>query len=221
MSIFAPFSVPFSGPLSSLAVSFAATSANANPFLWFVTRAAATSAYITLSVTVMIGLLRSLARVSRLRNSRVLWLLDELHPYLAVLTLAFVVLHLLSLIFDPLIPFSLINLVLPFDQPYRPFAVDLGVLALYGLVIVWLSSWMKRRIAYTSWRTLHYTSFIAFVLVTFHGIFAGSDAAEPWMRLLYVSIAGVVTLLILVRLFWPEPQVANRSRVAPARRNRY
>lgn len=215
MSIFAPFSAPF----SSLTVSLAA--ASANPFLWFVTRAAATSAYITLAVTVIIGLLRSLARVSRLRNSRTLWLLDELHPYLAVLTLAFVVLHLLSLIFDPLIPFSLLNLVLPFNQPYRPFAVDLGVLALYGLVIVWLSSWMKRRIAYASWRTLHYTSFIAFVLVTFHGIFAGSDADEPWMRLLYLSIAGAVTLLILVRLFWPEPQVANRSRVAPARRNRY
>lgn len=207
-------------PFSSLAVVLAATTAN--PFLWYVTRAAATSAYIVLSITVVFGLLRSLARVSRLRNSRVLWLLDELHPYLAVITLALVVLHLLSLVFDPLIPFSVLNLLVPLDQPYRPLAVDLGVLALYGLAVVWLSSWMKRRIRYASWRALHYTSFIAFLLVTFHGIFAGSDAAEPWMRLIYLSVSGIVTLLILIRIFWPEsePQTPSPSRVAPARRGR-
>lgn len=204
--------------LSSLSITVAATTAN--PFLWYVTRAAATSAYITLSATVILGLFRSLARVSRLRNARALWLLDEIHPYLAVLTLALVVFHLLSLIFDPLIPFSVLNLLLPLDQPYRPLPVDLGVLALYGLVVVWLSSWVKRRIKYTSWRALHYTSFFAFLLVTFHGIFAGSDSAEPWMRLLYMSISAVVTLLILVRIFWPEPQQTSASRAAPARRNR-
>ena len=206
--------------LSSLSITLAATSATANPFLWYVTRAAATSAYITLSVTVIIGLFRSLARVSRLRNTRALWLLDELHPYLAVLTLALVVFHLLSLVFDPLIPFSLFNLLLPFDQPYRPLPVDLGVLALYGLVAVWLSSWVKRRIAYASWRTLHYTSFAAFVLVTIHGILAGSDSGEPWMRVLYLGVSGVVALLILARIFWPEARQANRSRVASARRGR-
>jgi methionine sulfoxide reductase heme-binding subunit len=207
-------------PLASLSLTLAATSATANPFLWYVTRAAATSAYITLSVTVIIGLFRSLARVSRLRNSRALWLLDELHPYLAVLTLALVVFHLLSLIFDPLIPFSVLNLLLPFDQPYRPLAVDLGVLALYGLAVVWLSSWARRRIADASWRALHYTSFIAFVLVTLHGIFAGSDSGEPWMLAFYLGISGVVTLLILARIFWPEARRANTSRVAPARRSR-
>ncbi len=208
-------------PLSSLTITLAATSATANPFLWYVTRAAATSAYITLAATVIIGLFRSLARVSRLRNSRVLWLLDELHPYLAVLTLALVVFHLLSLVFDPLIPFSLLNLLLPFDQPYRPLAVDLGVLALYGLAVVWLSSWLKRRITHASWRTLHYTSFIAFLLVTLHGIFAGSDSAEAWMRLLYIGVSGVVTALVLARIFWPAtPQPASRSRVASARRSR-
>lgn len=205
-------------PLSSLTLSLAATTSTANPFLWYVTRAAATAGYITLSITVILGLFRSLARVSRLRNSRVLWLLDELHPYLAVLTVGLVALHLLSLIFDPLIPFSLLNLLLPFDQPYRPLAVDLGVLAFYGLVVVWLSSWMKRRISHARWRTLHYTSFAAFLLVTLHGIFAGSDSAEPWMRAVYLSIAGAVALLTLARIFWPAPQPVNRSRVAPARR---
>jgi tetrahydromethanopterin S-methyltransferase subunit E len=67
---------------------------------------------------------------------------------------------------------------------------------------------------------LHYTSFAAFILVTLHGIFAGSDSGEPWMRALYLGVSGVVTLLILARIFWPEAPQANRSRVAPARRSR-
>ena len=212
MSLFAP--------LSSMSITLAATGVTANPLLWYVTRAAATSAYITLSVTVIIGLFRSLARVSRLRNARILWLMDETHPWLAVLTVGLVALHLISLIFDPLIPFSLLNVLLPFDQPYRPLAVDLGVLALYGLAVVWLSSWVKRRITYARWRALHYTSFAAFALVTFHGIFAGSDSAEPWMWLVYVGVSGVVGLLTLARIFWPEQQQASASRVAPARRGR-
>lgn len=203
-------------------LTLAATSATADPFLWFVTRAAATSAYITLAITVIVGLFRSLARVSRLRDSRALWLLDELHPYLAVLTAALVVIHLLSLIFDPLIPFSLLNLALPLDQPYRTLPVDLGVLALYALLVVWLSSWLKRRITHARWRALHYTSFVAFALVTLHGVFTGTDSAASWMWPLYLGASGVVALLVLARIFWPTPapQPANRSRVAASRRGR-
>jgi methionine sulfoxide reductase heme-binding subunit len=207
-------------PFSSLGVALAAVSTTANPLLWYVTRAAATSAYVTLAVTVILGLFRSLGRVSRLRDSRILWLLDELHPYLAVLTLALVVLHLLSLIFDPLIPFSLLNLLTPLDQPYRPFAVDLGVLALYGMAAVWLSSWVKRRMRYATWRALHYTSFVAFALITLHGILAGSDAGEPWLRALYLGFSGIVVALTLARIFWPTPQPVNQSQVATARRSR-
>jgi hypothetical protein len=40
------------------------------------------------------------------------------------------------------------------------------------------------------------------------------------MRLLYIGVSGVVTALVLARIFWPAPQPARRSRVASARRSR-
>ncbi len=194
-----------------------AATSTANPLLWYVTRAAAVSAYVTLSATVLLGLMRSLARVARVRNSRALWLLDEVHPYLALLTAAFVALHLLSLLFDPLIPFAPLNMLLPIAEPYRPLAVDLGVLALYALGIVWLSSWLRRFITHARWRTLHYTSFAAFALVTFHGILAGSDASQPWMRLVYLGAAASVGALVLARAFWPSASSpANLRPPSPA-----
>jgi methionine sulfoxide reductase heme-binding subunit len=183
----------------------------ANPFFWYVTRAAAVSSYIVLTIVVLLGIARTLTRVA---GSRASWILDETHQFLALLTAALVGLHLLSLFLDPLIPFSLLNFVVPVAEPYRSFAVDLGVLTLYGLVILWLSSWLRRYISHASWRMLHYTSFVVFLLVTLHGILAGSDSSQPWMLAIYLGASASVILMGLIRLLWvPEgpPITVNRS----------
>jgi len=187
--------------LARLAV-ISANATTANPFFWYVTRAAALSSYIVLTSVVLLGISRSLVRTAGARAS---WVLDEVHQFLALLTAALVGLHLLSLFLDPLIPFSLLNFLLPIGEPYRPFAVDLGVLTLYGLAIVLLSSWLRRYIKYAHWRTLHYTSFAVFFLVTMHGVLAGSDSGQPWMILVYLGASASVVLLGLFRLLWlPE-----------------
>jgi predicted ferric reductase len=185
----------------------AATSPAANPFFWYVTRAAAVSSYIVLTIVVLLGMARTLTRVA---GSRASWALDETHQFLALLTAALVGLHLLSLFLDPLIPFSLLNFVLPVAEPYRAFAVDLGVFTLYGLVTVLLSSWLRRYISHASWRTLHYTSFAVFLLVSLHGILAGSDSSQPWMLLVYLGASASVILMGLIRLLWlpAEPPTA-------------
>lgn len=197
---------------SSARLVATASATTANPLLWYVTRAAAVSAYVTLTVTVLWGIARSLVRVSHVRSRWAIWLLDEAHPFLALLTAAFVALHLLSLVFDPLIPFSLLNLLLPFGEPYRPVAVALGVLALYGLAVVLLSSWLRRYISHARWRALHYTSFAVFALVTLHGLLAGSDAGQPWMHAVYLAGSGAVAALVVARILWPRgEQPAHRA----------
>ena len=192
----------------------AASPATANPLRWYVTRAAAVSAYVTLTLTVALGISRSLARVARLRMS---WVLDETHQYLALLTAAFIALHLLALIFDPLIPFSLLDVLLPLSQPYRPIPVDLGVLALYSMAIVLLSSWLRRWLSYARWRALHYVSFVAFVLVTAHGLLAGSDAGQAWMRLVYVAASLAIGGLVVIRLLAPAAPGTSPGAPAPSR----
>ena len=190
----------------------------ANPFMWYVTRAAAVSAYILLTLTVVVGLARSLARVSRVRVS---WLVEENHQILAVIAAVFVALHLLTLLLDPLIPFSLLNLVLPVNEPYSPIAVSAGVIALYGMVAVLVSSWLRGKLPYRVWRGLHYASFLTFWLVTGHGVVAGSDTSQPWMYTVYILASAVVAGGVLVRIFWPSPAQPARpaySQGAPRRR---
>ncbi len=186
----------------------ASAATTANPFMWYATRAAAVSAYILLTLTVVMGLARSMARVARVRVS---WLVEENHQILAVITAVFVALHLLTLLLDPLIPFTLVNLLLPVNEPYSPIAVSLGVIALYGMVAVLVSSWLRGKMPYRVWRTLHYASFVTFWLVTAHGVFAGSDTSQPWMYIIYIVSAAVVCGGVALRMFWP-----GQSQPAPA-----
>jgi DMSO/TMAO reductase YedYZ heme-binding membrane subunit len=173
--------------------------AAADPMLWYVTRAAAVAAYVFLTLTVTLGLLRSMLRSGRVRSPWLFWLSDETHQFLALLTTGFVMIHLLALLFDPLIPFSLANLLIPLDEPYRPVAAGLGVLSLYGIGLVALTSWGRNRLSHGMWRTLHFLSFPAFALVTLHGVLAGTDITQPWMMLLYLGAGGLFMFLIVLR----------------------
>lgn len=175
--------------------------ADADPTLWYVTRAAAVSAYVLLALTTNLGIVRSLTTQI---GERVSWVLDELHQFLALLAGAFVLLHLLTLLLDPFISFTPANLLLPFAQPYRTLATDLGVLGLYALGVVLVSSWLRRRISRGVWRGLHYLGFAAFFLVTIHGLLAGADAGQAWMRALSFGFGSSTVFLILMRVI-PRP----------------
>jgi sulfoxide reductase heme-binding subunit YedZ len=189
-----------------LAVALSAVKAAArgpaadDPTLWYVTRAAAISAYVLLTVAVLVGQGRSMVRSSGWRAPGLIWLLDEGHRYIAALAAVFVGLHLVTLLLDPVVPFGLLNLLLPIGEPYRPLPTSLGVFAFYALVAVLLSSWMRRSLSYGFWRALHVLGFGVFVLITLHGIYAGADADAPWMRSIYGIAAGMVTLLVGLRL---------------------
>lgn len=179
-----------------------------SPTLWYVTRATAMAAYVTLSLSVMLGMLRTVARQAR---ERVSWMVDELHQVIATLAMVLVAAHLITLLLDPFLPFSVTNLLLPLSEPYRPLAVQLGVGALYTMALVLVSSWLRRRIRYKLWRGIHYVSLIAFALATAHGLLAGSDAGEPWMRAVYAGAAAAVAFLTLVRVFAGAPATSQQK----------
>ena len=181
--------------------------AAASPTLWYVTRTVAVAGYLALSASVVLGLLRTLARRT---NERLSWLVDEAHQFLSILAVVLVAAHLISLVFDSFLPFAWVNLIVPVNEPYRPLAVEFGVFAFYSLVAVSLSSWVKRALPYGFWRLLHYLGIVTFALVTVHGWMSGSDTNEPFMRVIYGVSVGAVAFVFAMRLFAPA-----RTSVAP------
>ena len=183
-----------------------ASAAATSPTLWSLTRTTAVAAYVALTFSVMLGLLRTIARSSAEHLS---WAVDELHSFVATLAGLLVFGHLLTIKLDTFVIFSLRDLLVPGQGPYRPVAVNIGIFALYVMAFALLSSWIRRFIPYRFWRALHYLSFLAFALVTIHGWLAGSDTNEPWLRALYVGGAAAVTFLTVMRLF-ARPRVAKQ-----------
>ncbi len=181
-----------------LVLPLAAVKSTASPTLWYVTRLMAVSGYVTLTLAIVFGLMRSIARTA---GERISWLVDEAHQFLAVLAGMLIAIHIATLLVDPFLPFSVSNLFIPGAQPYRATAVNLGVFALYTLIAILLSSWLKRSISHTVWRALHYLGFVAFALVTAHGLLAGTDSTQLWMRAVYAGAASAVGFMTLLRLF--------------------
>jgi methionine sulfoxide reductase heme-binding subunit len=203
----------FSSGMAGLALGTrqaAAASATVSPVLWYLTRTMGVSAYVALSFSVILGMLRSVARKS---SERISWVVDELHQFVATLSGLLVAGHLITLALDPFLPFSIINLLLPVNEPFKPSAVAFGIFGLYSMVLLLVSSWLRRRMRYSWWRGIHYVSFFAFAMVTLHGWFAGSDSGEPWMRAIYAFATSAVLFLLLVRFFvGGAPSVSPSSR---------
>jgi predicted ferric reductase len=164
---------------------------------WYVARSGGLIAWACCTAAMVWGLLLS-TRLVRRRGVPA-WLLD-LHRFLGMLTIVFTVVHLLGLYLDRYTPFGLRELFIPMASRYRPVAVATGVVALYLLVAIELTSLFIKRIPRRLWRAVHMTSFLLFVIATIHGFTAGADARNLLVVWLAFTATCAVTFLSLVRL---------------------
>lgn len=160
---------------------------------WFTTRGSGIAAYLLMVGVMVYGLLLSARSSSGELPAPVSY---GMHDYLSWLSLGFTVLHMAVLLFDRYLPFTVATLLTPGASTYEPLWVGAGQVGLYLSLIVTVSIYVKKR-AQRLWRALHYASFIAFVLITLHGLNSGSDSKLVVMQAVYgLSLAGVVGLTV-------------------------
>jgi DMSO/TMAO reductase YedYZ heme-binding membrane subunit len=197
-------------PLATLAMSLLAGVKNAgadDPTLWYVTRGAAATAYLLLTAVMAFGIILSFRGLEGIMRG---WRVYDLHQVLTLLLLGFVGLHLVTLYLDPVEPFSLLKLIWPFAETYRPLGTALGVLTLYLIILVAFSSWARRLLNTPLWYLLHLTSYVAFILVTIHGLLAGADSQTPWMLGVYSGSSALVAFLTLGRIYFAAQAARDR-----------
>jgi predicted ferric reductase len=178
--------------LVSLSHSLPLTSSKA---YWFISRSSGVLAYVLLTLGVMWGLVQS---GSILRPTIPPQLALGLHSLLNWTSLAMAALHALILLGDNFIKLTLGDIVIPFISPYRPLAVGLGVLAIYLMFLLALSFYVRRQLGQKTFRTLHYASYLTYLLVTWHSLAASSDSRLLWP--LYVLSIGSVGFLTMWRI---------------------
>jgi len=118
------------------------------------------------------------------------------HRSTALIGLAALLGHLTFVLIDTFVPTSLSGMLIPFTAGYRPFALGLGSLALYALLLTAVSGWLRGgfagRIGDAVWRRIHYASYAGWALAIGHGFLAGSDTHQSWAQLGYLACVASV-----------------------------
>jgi sulfoxide reductase heme-binding subunit YedZ len=179
-------------PATMTPVALSAASTGASPF-WYATRAFGVVALVLLTVTVILGIAGT-ARFASPGLPRVVT--AGLHRNLSVLVLALVALHVLTTIADGYARIGLASAVVPFDSAYRGLWLGLGTVAFDMLLAVALTSLLRDRLPYRTWRGVHWLAYACWPIALWHGLGTGTDSKLPWLlaldALCVTSVAGAV-----------------------------
>lgn len=186
---------------------------------WILLRAAGIGSYVMLFLSVAWGLVATTAVVSKRVSKPAA---NLFHAFVASTGLALLGVHMGLLLVDEFMPFSVATLTLPMASEYRPLAVTAGVVAMYGIVAIVVTSWLRRRVGTSWWRRVHTMAVPMFTLALAHGLFAGTDSERPWMLALYAVTGLLVVFLTIVRALTfgyrpPRPAPPERARPATER----
>ncbi len=177
-------------------------------FWWFLARATGIVAWAALALAVVFGLVLATRLVAGRHVRR--WVVD-MHRFLGGLGVAFTVVHLGALVADSYVHFDLADLLVPMASEWRPVPVALGVVALWLLVAVELSSLAVRHLSRRVWRTIHLGSYGSFCFATAHGLTAGTDVDNAAVVPATITTIAVVVVLLAARIATAR-RVKRRSR---------
>jgi DMSO/TMAO reductase YedYZ heme-binding membrane subunit len=166
---------------------------------WYVARASGMVAAVLLILTLIWGLLITTKLIER--RGLPAWLTD-LHRYLGGLSVVFIAVHLVALVFDNYLVFSWSDLFVPFASSWKAGPVAWGIGAFWGLVIVEGTSLLQRRMKRSIWRGLHFLSYPVALMTAIHAIQAGTDAGNVVFRAVSIGLIGVLSALTIFRILY-------------------
>jgi methionine sulfoxide reductase heme-binding subunit len=166
------------------------------PYLfWITSRAAGFAALILASLSVSLGLLMS-TKLLRGRGAD----LRSAHEVLALSTIAALVVHAVSLLGDSYMHPSLADISIPFVSGYKSVWTSIGIVAGWGLILLGLSFYARRRIGAGRWRKLHRFTALAWLLGLGHALGEGTDAGQVWFLAMVAIVVAPALVLLATRL---------------------
>jgi ferredoxin-NADP reductase len=162
---------------------------------WLASRAAGILALLCVAVSVGIGL----AMASRMRPTLAARLM-ALHRQTALVGLVAIAVHGITLLGDAFLKPGITGIAIPFVIDHEPLWTGLGVAGGWLAAILGLSYWVRDRIGPRRWRSLHKATLLVYVLSVAHTLGSGTDAGEPWLRVLLVATGAPILFLFIVRV---------------------
>jgi DMSO/TMAO reductase YedYZ heme-binding membrane subunit len=150
-------------------------------------------ALVLLSAVVVLGIATSLGWTSR-RWPR--FFSQTLHRDLSLFCLVLIVVHVATTVVDGFAPIGFLDAVIPLRSPYRPLWLGLGALAFDLFLVLGVTSALRRRVGYRSWKAVHWLAYLCWPVAVLHGLGTGTDARlAPTLVIDVVCVAAVVVAL--------------------------
>ncbi len=165
--------------------------------LWYLTRGFGLAALILLTISLVLGLTQA-ARYARPGLPR--FLISGLHRNASLLAVVVIAVHVVTAVMDSYAPIRLIDAFVPFVSRYRPIWTGLGALALDLLVALVVTSLLRARLGYRTWRSVHWAAYACWPIAVVHGLGTGTDSRLGWVQFVYAACAAFVLFALWWRL---------------------
>lgn len=177
------------------------------PWAWYISRAAGLIGFIFLWLAVFLGL--------AIRNPKLKKIIEpvytfDFHCFLAGMAAFWALVHGTSFLFHGTFSLGIKDVFIPFYSKTalaNPNLLALGIMAFYAIVVLTITSYLRRHLSYQLWRVIHFLNPLAFAFVVIHGFFIGTD-----MKNIFISTAYLTSSVFIVMLYIYNLIFAVRSR---------
>jgi predicted ferric reductase len=166
-------------------------------WFWYFSRASGLVSLVLLTTIVVLGVLGPL-RVSSERWPR--FAIRTVHRDVSLIAVVVILMHVVTITFDTFVNVPLTSLVLPWGSSYAPFWVGLGAVAFDLLLAIVITSLIRARLGYRTWRFVHWFAYVSWPVAVAHGLAAGSDHNAAWALALVIACIAVVVATVAMRV---------------------
>ena len=169
------------------------------PAVWYLMRSTGVVALLLLTLSFALGVANS--NRWKPHGSR-LYVTTAVHRSASLLAVVFLAVHILTAVVDPDAGVSLAGALLPVGPGVWLVA---GALSLELVAALVVTSLVRRRLSYRTWRAIHWSAYAAWPLALAHGLGMGSDGGTWWFGAANVLCIAVMAGVVTWRTFGPAP----------------
>ena len=175
--------------------------------LWYASRATGIIALVMLTGVVLLGVtVQRRGRLPGLPRFAVV----GLHRSVSLLSVVFLVIHILSAVADSYVSIRITDAIVPFAASYEPLWLGLGTVAFDLILALILTSLLRARLGRRTWRAVHWLAYVSWPVAVLHSIGSSGDMQSGWLFGLWIvcvlSVAGA-----LAWRFAPGPASVPRA----------
>ena len=176
---------------------------------WYIIRASGFTAAAALILLTLSGIGQVTGFIFRFIEPIKAW---AIHKALAFALCGAIAVHGSFLLIDHFVKFTPIQIVIPLLNRYNNgvnllgvnfgwFAIASGIIATYGIIILVISSlkWIDTK--KSTWKKLHYLSYLVAILVFIHALSSGSDLKYGTFRAGFVALGVIIVLGVISRVY--------------------